>query len=168
MCFDQILRPLLYALLGPGGMPPNVLRAYSTYLETLVIRNSVAQSIGEPHKHICGIPQGCPLSMLMMAFMMRPWIIMVRTPTVHPRVLADDILVTADGPQHEQHFQQALDTTHCYLWDMGALAAPDKSANFPTSAVTRSRLRNQRGHHLVGGNHPHRGSLPHQMRRRRR
>ena len=46
-----------------------------TYLETLVVYNVLAGGMGTPYTKKCGIPQGCPLSMVMVALIMRPCII---------------------------------------------------------------------------------------------
>ena len=61
------------------------------------ILNAVGGGLGKPHKHQCGIPQGCPLSMMLIAFLLRPWVLlMIRLGGV-PRILADDMLVYAQG-----------------------------------------------------------------------
>ena len=96
-CFDQILRELLQELLEVGGMPDRVLKPYLRYIQNLRLYNDVAGSIGQPYGLPCGIPQGCPLSMLYVAFLFRPWIIMMREFQANPRVLADDIMPFTGG-----------------------------------------------------------------------
>eukprot|EP00973_Karenia_brevis_P020205 2773056-Karenia_brevis.AAC.1 len=59
-CFDQIIRPLLYAILLISGLPAQILVPYVNFLERLSIYNNISGSLGQPHKHLCGIPQGCP------------------------------------------------------------------------------------------------------------
>ena len=107
-CFDQVLRPLLYKLLEEAGFPKRILQAYSNFMTNLLIHNMVAGSLGQPHRHPCGIPQGCPLSMMFIAFLLRPWIIMMRKADATPRILADDLLVFASGDGHESKFKNAL------------------------------------------------------------
>ncbi len=141
-CFDQILRDLLKLLLVTGGMPRRVVDAYTRYMDTLTVVNAVASSLGEPYHLPTGIPQGCPLSMMFIAFMLRPWIMQTRRLGAVPRVLADDILVFAQGDQHEKVFQQAFDNTHAYIAKIGGLLAPAKSTAFSTMRVTRQKLRN--------------------------
>ena len=140
-CFDQLMRPLLFALLRKAHFPKSVLTAYQGFLENLRVYNTVCGHVGEPHAHPCGIPQGCPLSMLMVAFMFRPWVNMVKTLGGVPRVLADDILVAAHGPAHLQTFASAFHSTLCYIQDIGATIAPDKSFLISTNRVTRKQLR---------------------------
>ena len=41
-CFDQIQRPLLYAILERAGMPKRILLAYRSFQETMEARNTVA------------------------------------------------------------------------------------------------------------------------------
>eukprot|EP00973_Karenia_brevis_P016016 2189874-Karenia_brevis.AAC.1 len=65
--------------------------------------------------HRCGIPQGCPFSMMIIALLLRPWHLLttlgLRRPRptrdnhpsttdshVVPRSLADDLLILASGP----------------------------------------------------------------------
>ena len=96
--FDQIRRPLIYRLAEAAGMPPKVLRAYKGYLESLILYNALAGGMGKPYRKKCGIPQGCPLSMVMLALIMRPWIVIMRAiPGVSCYILADDVLVLAEG-----------------------------------------------------------------------
>lgn len=59
---------------------------------------------------------------------------------VTPRILADDILVLAQGEGHVDLFQTAFDETSDYLQSMGAKLAPDKSWTSSTSKATRKFL----------------------------
>ena len=58
-----------------------------------------------------------------------------------PRILADDILVFAQGAHHESTFKQAFDATHSFIEDLGAQLAPSKSSTFSTCKRTRARLK---------------------------
>eukprot|EP00973_Karenia_brevis_P085251 11833097-Karenia_brevis.AAC.1 len=75
---------------------------YLTSLETehsllfdipLVGDNSVAGSLGTPHRHQCGIPQGCPFSMVFISLYLRAWVKQMISVHAEPRTLADDILL---------------------------------------------------------------------------
>ena len=69
--------------------------------------------------------------MAMVALIMRPWIMLMRTFTgIQSYILADDVLIVATGKQMIGHFTNALNATHDYLNRMGARVAPDKSHNF--------------------------------------
>ena len=63
-CFDQIVRPLVEALLIRAGFPKRVLAPYMHMLNNLIVHNLFAGHIGLGHKHPCGLPQGCPFSMM--------------------------------------------------------------------------------------------------------
>ena len=78
---------------------------------------------------------------MFIAFLLRPWIIIMRAVGATPRILADDILVFAQGETHEATFKQAFDITHIFMRDIGAELAPAKSTTFSTNRKTRSRLR---------------------------
>ena len=127
--FDRVRRTLLYNMAEAAGMPPKVLRAYKAYLEELAAYNVLAGGIGIPHKRKCGIPQGCPLSMVMVALIMRPWIILMRkVQGIACYILADDVLVWAEGELMVGQLTKALNTTHEeYLEGVGAKVAPSKS-----------------------------------------
>ena len=56
------------------------------------------------------------------------------------KVLADDVILIAKGPDMLCNFPETLESTHCYLHDMGAKVAPSKSLNFASSKVGREWL----------------------------
>ena len=91
--FDQVRSTMLYRIAEAAGMPPKVPRAYKAYLETLIYYNVLAGGMGKPHKRKCGIPQGCPLSMLLTALFMLGWLEWCSLHSTEGRVLADDIFV---------------------------------------------------------------------------
>ena len=140
-CFDQIQREVVYRIAERAGMPKRVLRAYRSVQEKLQARNSVAGQIGEAYPKPTSIPQGDRLSMMLVAFIMRPWIMIMREIGTIPRVLADDILILVLGPEHAAKLKQAYDVSHQYLKAMGAQIAADKSAVFSTCRRTRQWLR---------------------------
>ena len=79
--------------------------------------------------------------MMFIAFLLRPWIILMRKIKAVPRILADDILDYAQGEGHEKKFKDAFDITHSFMKDIGAELAPTKSTTFSTNRKTRQRLR---------------------------
>ena len=91
-------------------MPQPVLTAYQNYLDNLYVYNCLAGGIGRPSLRRCGIPQGCPFSMAMVALIMRPWILTMRD-IVDTKcfILADDVLLIAQGKQMAANFVKALD-----------------------------------------------------------
>ena len=58
--------------------------------------------------------------MVMVALLFRPWITIIENLKAVPRILADDIMVTASGYDHETKFHAAFDATNSYIADMGA------------------------------------------------
>jgi hypothetical protein len=74
-CFDQMVRPLVYAIAKAAGMPMRVLEPYQRFMEGMSVRNTISDCLGEPYVRRCGIPQGCPLSMMFLAFVYAhgPW-----------------------------------------------------------------------------------------------
>ena len=139
--FDQVRRPLVYQIAKAAGMPQPVLTAYANYLDSLYVYNCLAGGVGRPYLRRCGIPQGCPFSMAMVALIMRPWILLMRTfEGITCCILADDVLILATGKQMARNFSKALDATHTFLHDMGAKVAPTKSLNFATHRSVKAWL----------------------------
>ena len=72
---------------------------------------------------------------------MRPWILLMRTIGVACVVLADDVLILADGSEMLTLFAKGLNHTHEYLQAMGARIAPDKSYDFASDPIAVNWLR---------------------------
>jgi len=95
-------------------------------------------------------PQGCPFSMAMVALIMRPWIMILRTlHGIRTYILADDVLSIATGEGMIGRIAEALNKTREYLHMMGAKVAPDKSYNFASTTAAKNMARG----HMVG-RHP--------------
>ena len=147
-CFDQICRPLLFAILWTMGIPIGLLQAYQAFLDNLVFINSLAGGLGRPHRRACGIPQGCPLSMLFIAAMFRPWLMLMNTIGIVGRILADDVMIIGFGNQGHQVFQDAYDNTHEYFADIGAKVSTKKCYTYASHADTRRWLADHTWKHL--------------------
>ena len=119
---------MVYEVAKAAGMPPRILKAYQSYTENMKVYNCLVGGMGTPYMRRCGIPQGCPFSMMYAALIMRPWIILMRCiPGVQAFILADDVLILATGKGMIGSVAEAVDKTHAYLHSMGANVAPDKS-----------------------------------------
>ena len=139
--FDQLRRNVIYRIATYAGMPQRVLNPYADFLEHLQLHNCIAGGVGTAYHRQCGIPQGCSLPMMIVAMIMRPWIMLMRNYTnVVCYILADDVLITAAGEQMYNSFVSALNETHDYLQQMGARIAPDKSFNFASHPKAREWL----------------------------
>ena len=116
-CFDQISRQLLFRLARKAGMPSQILNAYIKYQESLKVHNTIAKGIGIAFSRRCGIPQGCPFSMMFSALIMRPWMMQCKyiSAGIAPKILADDIILIAHGTDCLDVFVEALDETHEYI-----------------------------------------------------
>eukprot|EP00973_Karenia_brevis_P000285 40436-Karenia_brevis.AAC.1 len=100
------------------------------YHEHLHLHVAFASHIGSAHAHKCGIPQGCPFSMMFIAFILRPWHLAMQSFHAVPRALADDLLITTKGDQALLRFQLAFDYTCDFLHDLGAKVSGHKSGLF--------------------------------------
>ena len=140
-CFDQIVRPLVIYLARQAGMPRQVLDTYEAFQSDLTVYNQIGEYLGEPHRHKCSIPQGCPFSMAFVALLMRPWIMYMREHNVEPRVLADDLFLYATRTKHASKAVQGMQLSRQYFADIGAKIADKKCFMASTCPSTRSRLR---------------------------
>ena len=68
--------------------------------------------------------------MMMVSLLLRPWILIMESLHTELRTLADDLLVTAAGPDHLAKIVAATDATHEFLTDMGAQVATNDSLLF--------------------------------------
>ena len=149
--FEQLRRELIYLILRYAGLPARILEPYSLFLDHLTLYNSIAGGLGTPHQRLCGIPQGCPMSMMVVALIMRPWVMLMQSCGALCYLLADDVLILTHGPQMLDKFVKALDTTHCYLQQMGATIAPDKSFNLASNDNASRWLQNTLWSGIQGG-----------------
>ena len=138
--FDQVIRSLLYELARRAGMPERIIGAYEKFQEELLTMNTIMGGLGKPYRKPCGIPQGDPLSMMMVALLMRAWVVMMKEMKVMPSLLVDDILILSKGERAKEDFEKALTATHEYLIDMGATVAPGKSHVFASTKKLRKWL----------------------------
>ena len=67
--------------------------------------------------------------MMMVAILVRPWLLLMQDKGIEPRILADDIMIITAGKKMLQRFIRALDETHKYLIAIGA-RTPNKRYNF--------------------------------------
>ena len=129
-CHDQVSRLLGMMVARCAGLPSAISTAYLSFHGACLYRNAVgAGGVGTPYMRPRGIPQGCPLSSLILAAITQVWVNVVLSHGAIPRALADDWTVSLSGCPHEiKHpFCDALDATHAFVRDMGG-------AHLPTSA----------------------------------
>ena len=135
-------------------MPPQIVSAYLRFHRKLEVYNGIAGGLGKAYHKECSIPQGCPLSMMIIALMLRPWMLQmlatIPSPLAYPRLLADDMLLYAVGETHFSFFLTAVSAANQYLMDMGAAIATDKSKLFSNDQPIRQWLRNFKWYTING------------------
>ena len=141
-CFDQISRVLLKTILLLAGFPSDILNAYLRFHDQLRVLNLLAGGYGKPFQKTFSIPQGCPFSMLFIAILLRPIILLTEVPgTIMARILADDVLIMGMGSNHVPVFTQAYDKLLTFIEDMGSKVSIKKSYLFSTDADIRQFLK---------------------------
>eukprot|EP00969_Alexandrium_andersonii_P333543 14741157-Alexandrium_andersonii.AAC.1 len=67
--------------------------------------------VGPAHRRSRGLPQGCPLSTMMLAYFATGWANAMRLKQVIPRALADDLMVVSDDAAPEAAFAGGVEET---------------------------------------------------------
>ena len=146
--FDQLRRDVVYQLAAAAGTPLPILTAYQAYNNNIPCLQRASRG-GAPHKRLCGTPQGCPFSMVMVALIMTPWIILMRTVIGGQCfILAGDVLILATGERMIGSLAEALNQTPNFLKAMGAKVAPTKSYNFASNWRVATSLSDTRWEHI--------------------
>ena len=73
-CLDQINRAALVEVATRAGMPTRLLAAYMSHLWGLQVAVQMGSHLDAPRMDFASMPQGCPLGMMFVALLMRPWI----------------------------------------------------------------------------------------------
>ena len=74
--------------------------------------------------------------MMLIALLTRSWMALMEKHNVTPRTLADDLMMTAQGPNHLQGIIAATEATHRFLELLGAKVATNKSVWFDSQETT--------------------------------
>ena len=111
------------------------------FINNIKVRNTIAGGLGEEYQKKTSIPQGDPMSMAVIALLMRAWIVEMKQLAVSPRLLADDLQLISTGSRHANNFELAYNRTHLHLEEMGAKIAPQKCSTFSSGKSTREWLR---------------------------
>jgi hypothetical protein len=124
-----------------AGMPERIAEPYFRFIGDIEVRYQIGAKIGKARQERCSIPQGCPFSMTMVALLMTPWVKLMRDNQVDPRVLADDLLFTAQGKHHRSSAVRAMRESRKFFSAMGARIADNKCFTFSTEPSTRTFLK---------------------------
>ena len=95
-----------------------------------MVYNTVDGGVGEPYHKPASVPHGDPLSMMVTALLMRPWLLEMRTMAMKPRILADELQIVSIGPRHLENFVNASDRTHAHLEADGGENRRPKNLDF--------------------------------------
>ena len=102
--------------------------------------SALVVGLGEARSLHCGIPQGCPLSMMVIAILMRAWVNIMQARGLQGRILADDIMLLAHGDDHLRRFQVGFSAILEYIADTGGKVAVSKSYLFSAHSTARQFL----------------------------
>ena len=79
--------------------------------------------------------------MALVALLMRPWIKIMKTRGLEPRVLADDLFFYAARTQHASKAVAGMQISKTYFEDIGARVASNKCYMSSTCPFARARIR---------------------------
>ena len=119
-------------------------------MKTAKVVNVLPQGAGTPYTRRCSILQDGPFSMMVLAIITRPWLLLIKQMDVIPRTLADDLalcLTSAEHPANDEHNMlgtliTAVDSTLEFIHDMGGIPSPNKSATLASAAEHRKKAPN--------------------------
>ena len=79
--------------------------------------------------------------MTLIALLMRPWILHMRSNHLTPRVLADDLFIYASRDNHADNTAKGMQMSRTYFQDIGAKVADNKCFLATTCPTMRQQLR---------------------------
>eukprot|EP00969_Alexandrium_andersonii_P292411 12923919-Alexandrium_andersonii.AAC.1 len=118
--FDQVSRPLVLALALRAGCPRALILPWFRFMQSLRYYNDYGNFAGDLDQKRVGIPQGCPLSMMLLSLVLRPVVVRLTALNATPRLLADDILVVTEGRKAWRALKVAGEALFSYLTEVGA------------------------------------------------
>ena len=74
----------------------------------MLVHNTIHGGIGGPFTRRTGILQGCPLSMMFTALLLRPWALKMQDMDITPRILAYEMFLLAVGRGHLTKFTKGI------------------------------------------------------------
>ena len=128
---------MVYTVAAIAGFPVKCLMAYRSFQSSLQVRNALAQGLGEAHRRLLSIPQGCPWSMMKAALLKRAWVMSMRMVGTRARALADDLLLTSVVVHHLSQLIIGPNLTHLYTQLMGGGASRQANATTTRAAPKR-------------------------------
>ena len=117
-CFGRILTEQVYPIAIQLCVPIHIIMSYASKAENLTYVNCYPTRYERLRRRSASIAQGCPFSMRFLAICLHPWMKVCAANNVVPRVLADDLMVFATGPDAAIQAAKALLLTHEYILDL--------------------------------------------------
>ena len=137
--FDTVDRSTLDCALGRLGSLPDFGRSIFLLMIRFVLRPKLAAGLGEPWCRDCGIPQGCPLSMIFIVAHHVPWCRHLDSvPDVKPQLYADNLKCSAERPG--ALFESASFTAK-HVRSVGQDVSPGKCVLLSTSKSVRKAMK---------------------------
>ena len=137
--FDTVDRGVLDRVLSSLGLPACFRHTYFEYPSKVRVRFKLAAGLGEPWTRDCGIPQGCPWSMMFIVALYLPWCrYLHELPEVTPQLYADNLKCVSSCPGQ---LLRAARFTTAYVRLVGQEPAPSKCIFLSTSAAVRRDMK---------------------------
>ena len=137
--FDTVDRSILDCALGRLGLPDWFRKVYFSFHGQVRLRFKLAAGLGEPWCRDGGIPQGCPLSMVLIVALCVPWCRHLESlPDVQPRLYADNLKCCAERPGA---LCDSARFTFRYVRLVGQDVSPGKCVLLSTSKPVRKAMK---------------------------
>ena len=144
--FDTVDRGILDWVLSSLGLPGWFRHAYFEYHAHVRLRFKLASGLGQSWTRDGGIPQGCPLSMMLIVALYLPWCRYLSAQVgVRPQLYADNLKCLSGNPDLLVH---AARFTTGYVRLVGQEPAPSKCVLLSTSREVRKDMKDWVGSFL--------------------
>ena len=137
-CFDQIVPQVLWVVMGMSGFPLAAWTAYVQFHAQLQARFALGEHVGEAVSRPTSIPQGDPLSMVLLSFLCAPWLEKMAALGLLAYLLADDLKLADSAPDGTDKFEEGFRFTLRFFLTMGSRISPSKSGIAASSKALRS------------------------------
>ena len=137
--FDTVDRGILDRVLSSLGLPGWFRHAYFEYHAHVQLRFKLASGLGQSWTRDGGIPQGCPLSMMLIVALYLPWCrYLSALDGVRPQLYADNLKCLSGNPDLLLH---AARFTTKYVRLVGQEPAPSRCVLLSTSREVRRDMK---------------------------
>lgn len=139
-CFDRVLHDIAISIAIQMGFPLIIAKAYASFIDNFTVFNKYPLVLGKPRRIPISLFHGFPFSRRTIAGSTLPWMKLIRSASITPRALTDDLATWAQGTKHVGQTAWALLATHRFLNVAGTAIQTHKTWALASSVNARKFL----------------------------